>query len=85
MRCCLVQVLALLFGLTSTVAYGQAQLNWNFERPLAASLPAPVFAPDSGNAARGRRSLRLTLPAGSPGAQLYLGALPIAAASRANL
>jgi erythromycin esterase-like protein len=56
--------------------------NWNFERPLAASLPVPIFTPDSGSAARGRRSLRLTLPAGSPGAQLYLGALPIAAAIR---
>jgi erythromycin esterase len=56
--------------------------NWDFERPLVASLPAPVFAPDSGSPARGRRSLHLTLPAGSPSARLHLGSLPIAAASQ---
>lgn len=58
--------------------------NWDFERPLPASLSAPVFAPDSAAPARGRRSLRLTLPAGSPGARLYVGALPIAATSQGH-
>ncbi|WP_223696481.1 hypothetical protein, partial [Hymenobacter psoromatis] len=58
--------------------------NWDFERPLPASLSAPVFAPDSAGPARGRRSLRLTLPAGSPGARLYVGALPIAATNQGH-
>jgi erythromycin esterase-like protein len=56
--------------------------NWDFERPLSASLHAPVYTPDSASPARGRRSLRLTLPAGSPGTRLYVGALPVAATSR---
>jgi erythromycin esterase len=56
--------------------------NWDFERPLTASQPAPVFVLDSTGPAQGRRNLRLTLPVGSPGARLHLGALPIAATSQ---
>jgi erythromycin esterase len=61
-----------------------ASPNWDFERPLSAALPAPVFTPDSASPARGRRSLRLTLPAGSRGARLYVGTLPLAATSQGH-
>jgi erythromycin esterase len=50
--------------------------NWDFERPLAANMAAPLYTIDSVAPARGRRSLLLTPPPGRPDAHAYLGVLP---------
>jgi erythromycin esterase len=50
--------------------------NWDFERPLAGNLAAPLYTIDSVAPARGRRSLLLTPPPGRPDTHAYLGVLP---------
>lgn len=59
--------------------------NWDFERPLATHLAAPLYAIDSVAPARGRRSLLLTPPPGRPTASVYLGVLPIAASEQGKV